>query len=279
MTDSVPIAVHKKRKPIRRKRRANPAPQCPTLRFSPYAWAKLLFLRDLGGTEVGGFGISAEDDPLLIEDVRLIGQQTTVVSVEFDDEAVADFFDEQIDVGLPPERFFRLWLHTHPGDSAEPSSVDEETFERVFGRCDWAVMAILAQEGQTYARLRFNAGPGGKFEIPMRVDYKQPFPAADPDGWRREYQRCVHAMDVWHASQWFDGNGHGWPELDTDDILELLQDGRIDDDEFGSLFAAERVGAARETEEHDGDGDRRGGDRSPGRHPAFGTRCVAPAID
>ena len=29
----------------------------PTLRFSPYAWAKLLFLRDLGETEVGGFGI------------------------------------------------------------------------------------------------------------------------------------------------------------------------------------------------------------------------------
>ena len=55
-----------------------------------------------------GFGISAEDDLLLVEDVRLIGQQTTIVSVEFDDEAVADFFDEQVDAGLLPERFFRL---------------------------------------------------------------------------------------------------------------------------------------------------------------------------
>ena len=32
----------------------------PVLRFSPTAWAKLLFLRDYGETEVGGFGIAAE---------------------------------------------------------------------------------------------------------------------------------------------------------------------------------------------------------------------------
>ncbi len=34
---------------------------CPTLRLSPTAWAKLLFLRDLGETEVGGFGIAAAE--------------------------------------------------------------------------------------------------------------------------------------------------------------------------------------------------------------------------
>ena len=28
------------------------------LRFSPTAWAKLLYLRDFGRTEVGGFGIA-----------------------------------------------------------------------------------------------------------------------------------------------------------------------------------------------------------------------------
>ena len=39
----------------------------PTLRFSPTAWAKLLFLRDADDTEVGGFGISSANDPLLIE--------------------------------------------------------------------------------------------------------------------------------------------------------------------------------------------------------------------
>src|SRR4051812_35743192 len=38
------------------------------LRFSPTAWAKLLFLRDIGDTEVGGFGITPADDLLFVED-------------------------------------------------------------------------------------------------------------------------------------------------------------------------------------------------------------------
>ena len=39
----------------------------PMLRFSPTAWAKLFYLRDLGDTEVGGFGISDPDDLLYVE--------------------------------------------------------------------------------------------------------------------------------------------------------------------------------------------------------------------
>ena len=39
-----------------------PQPQGMTLRFSPTAWAKLLYLRDKSPNEVGGFGISAPDD-------------------------------------------------------------------------------------------------------------------------------------------------------------------------------------------------------------------------
>ena len=249
------------------------------LSFTPYAWAKLLFLRDLGNTEVGGFGVSAEDDLLLVEDVRLIGQRTTLVSVEFDDEAVADYFDAQADAGLRPERFFRLWLHTHPGDSAEPSSVDAETFQRVFGRCDWAVMAILAKGGETYARLRFNAGPGGQIEIPVRIDYARPFAAADPEGWLREYEQCVHSMDVWKEPALPGEDPWGWPELNGTDALDFMNDGSFHDDEFGSLFAAERVGAARETERPDGDGDRRGGDRETSGVAAGGAGCAATAAD
>ena len=127
----------------------------PSLRFSPTAWAKLLFLRDYGPTEVGGFGIAQTQDPLLVTDLQLVTQISTSVSVNFDDAAVADFFDRQVDCGLLPAQFARIWIHTHPGHSAEPSSVDEETFVRVFGQTDWAVMFILAQEGATYARLQF----------------------------------------------------------------------------------------------------------------------------
>ena len=80
----------------------------PALRFSPTAWAKLLFLRDLGDTEVGGFGISAADDLLYVEDIELVRQVCTGVSVAFDDQAVADFFDRQVDQGRRPEMCGRL---------------------------------------------------------------------------------------------------------------------------------------------------------------------------
>ena len=167
------------------------SPARPMLRFTPYAWAKLLFLRDAGQTEVGGFAISAPQDCLLIEDVRLVRQNCTRVSVEFADEAVADFFDEQVDLGRRPEQFARMWVHTHPGDSPHPTRVDEETFARAFGRADWAVMFILARGGPTYARLQFGCGPGASLRIPVHLEYAAPFPASDRQLWQQEYAACV----------------------------------------------------------------------------------------
>lgn len=180
-----------KRKKKPRFRRTNPRRPRPTLRFEPTAWAKLLYLRDLGETEIGGFGLSAAEDPLLIVDVLMVRQRCTVVSVAFDDAAVADLFDRMVDEGVPPTRFARTWLYTHPGDCPLPSFVDEATFDRVFGRTDWSVMGIVARNGATYARLSFHVGPGGSLEIPVAVDWRRPFAAADRDAWRREYATNV----------------------------------------------------------------------------------------
>jgi proteasome lid subunit RPN8/RPN11 len=55
-------------------------------------------MRDRGPTEVGGFGISA-DDLFFVTDLQMVRQRTTSVTVAFDDEAVADFFDRQVDAG------------------------------------------------------------------------------------------------------------------------------------------------------------------------------------
>lgn len=168
----------------------------PILRFSPTAWAKLLYLRDRGPTEVGGFGLSAADDFLFVEDVRLIRQQATDLSVQFDDTAVAEFFDEQVDQDRRPEQFARIWLHTHPGESAQPSGTDEGTFSRCFGRTDWSLMFILACGGQTYARLEFHAGPGGALLLPVTVDYRREFPAADHAAWEQEYLANVQCVEL-----------------------------------------------------------------------------------
>jgi len=146
-----------------------------------------LFLRDAGDTEIGGFGITAADDLLLVEDVRLVAQTCTWVHVAFEDQSVANFFDDQVDAGRRPEQFGRIWVHTHPGNSPQPSSTDEATFTRVFGRSDWAVMFILAQAGQSYARLRFNVGPGNEVILPVEIDYNRPFGRTEFDTWHEEY--------------------------------------------------------------------------------------------
>jgi proteasome lid subunit RPN8/RPN11 len=154
-----------------------------------------LFLRDRGPTEVGAFGIAPAADLLYLEDIRLVEQTCTSVSVAFGDSAVAEFFDDQIDEGRKPEQCGRIWIHTHPGDSAQPSHVDEETFRRVFGPCDWAVMFIIAREGETYCRLQFRAGPSGAFEIPVSLDFESSFAGSDFEAWAGEYETAVRKAE------------------------------------------------------------------------------------
>ena len=168
-------------------------PPFPAIRLTPYAWAKLLYLRDAGPTEIGGFGISAPEEPLLIEEVALVPQTCDWASVLMDDGGVADHFDRQVEQGRQPEEFARVWIHTHPGACPRPSATDEETFTRVFGRCQWSVMLIVAVGGASYARLAFGVGPGGGWEIPVEIDFDRPFPAADHAAWQAEYEATVRS--------------------------------------------------------------------------------------
>jgi len=170
------------------------------LRFSPTAWAKLLYFRDKSDNEVGGFGITEPDDLLCVREFITVKQQVTVVSVKFDDEAVANFFEDQVDLGRKPEQFARVWLHSHPGDSPTPSIIDEETFERVFGNCQWAVLFVVAQDNKTYAKLSFNVGPGGQVLIPVEIDYSQDFGASNRELWKVEYTANIKAAE-WLSSR------------------------------------------------------------------------------
>ena len=91
-----------------RKKRLNmlqSKPRRPKLRFSPTAWAKLLFLRDLGPTEVGAFGITRPDDLLLVDEIQLVHQRCTETFVAFDDVGVGrDIGSYDPDVHSPPRR-------------------------------------------------------------------------------------------------------------------------------------------------------------------------------
>jgi proteasome lid subunit RPN8/RPN11 len=165
------------------------------LRFSPTAWAKLLYFRDKSDNEVGGFGITEPDDLLYVKEFVAVKQEVTAVSVKFDDEAVANFFEDQVDLGRKPEEFARIWLHSHPGDSPEPSFTDDVTFARVFGTCQWAMMFIVAQDNKTYAKLSFNVGPGGRVLIPAEIDYRQSFGPSNQEAWDTEYTANIKATE------------------------------------------------------------------------------------
>ena len=52
-------------------------------------------------------------------------------------------------------------------------------------------MFILAQNGKTSARLRFNIGPRGQILIPVTLDYAAPFPATNRETWEAEYQANI----------------------------------------------------------------------------------------
>jgi proteasome lid subunit RPN8/RPN11 len=166
------------------------------------------------------------EDLLFVNDFVLIEQHCTEVTVAFEDIAVADFLEDQIDRGYRPEQFGRIWIHTHPGDSPQPSSVDVETFERVFGNCDWAVMFIIAQGGKTYAELYWRHGGPAALRMNVEIDYSQPFASSDQETWNAEYRSYVHNQhqlipydfDEWE--EWLSDNIDA-RELPTDSTLQF----------------------------------------------------------
>lgn len=193
------------------------------LRFSPTAWSKLLFMRDIGNTEVGGFAITRPDDLLYVKDFFLPKQTCSYATVVFDDVSIADYTDQMIDEGLMPEQFLRIWIHTHPNISASPSRTDEKTFSRVFGKCEWAVMMIIAQDGEIYCKLRVTGGPlPGDFDIPVGVDFDSyDFPASNLEGWLNEYNGKVEEKSFTHSigPEWYRSKYNripGWDGLADD---------------------------------------------------------------
>lgn len=172
----------------------------PELRFTPYAWAKLCFLRDIGLTEVGGYLVAAADDPMLIEDFQMPKQTCNSAFTKFDPMGIAKLTEQLFDEHIHPSRYCNRWAHTHPANSATPSGVDEDCFIDTFGEMEWAIMFILARGGEIYCRMRYNKGPGFAVYPTTRVDWSVPFPGTDYEGWKAEYGALVNKEEFRSAS-------------------------------------------------------------------------------
>lgn len=149
-----------------------PQTQQPRVRFAPLAWLKLIYLCRKAETEVGLLGLTAEHDHLYVEDLYVPKQSCTAVSTRFDSEDLLDLQERLgIGQGLSCSRFLRVWIHTHPGHSAQPSGKDEETFAQQFADASWALMFILARDGQTYCRIRIGWPPDPVSVIEVPFDW------------------------------------------------------------------------------------------------------------
>jgi len=163
----------------------------PVLRFTPYSWAKLKYLCHVGKTEIAGYGITGTEDPLLVTDFLLIKQECTSASFEFDEKDSNDFIDKMMDLGIPPWACQRILIHTHPGESPDPSQTDEENFDKYFSHPHWAIFFILAKGGKTYCRIRHNVGPGIEVYLKTDIDYSMAFPGSNFEKWEEEYKNNV----------------------------------------------------------------------------------------
>ena len=173
--------------------------QNPILYFTPDTWAKLIYLRDIGETEIGGFGITSTKNRFLITDFALVKQKSSAVTCYFDDNGVGQHFDKYDDKGLQPWQYGRIWIHTHPGSSPSPSTTDEQTFKRWFEDTDYSIMFILARGGDCYCRLKSkNNSLILEQQIEVLIDYDVEFGATNRKEWKKEYKELV-SQNIVHS--------------------------------------------------------------------------------
>lgn len=165
--------------------------------FSGLAWLKLKWFRDKGHSEVSAWAITKKENPLYVTDLKFIKQKNTVAFTKFDDDAIALMCYQLGEEGIEPNNCMRIWVHTHPGNSASPSGHDETQFNDCIGVNDWFVMLILAKDDSTTCRIGMNTSFG---KTSQEINVKHSFSIEDlkdkniPEiikSWEEEYNTNV----------------------------------------------------------------------------------------
>jgi len=154
-----------------------------TLKFTPYARAKLQFICDHYNHEVGAMGLAETADPFLVTDLYIPKQKCSTVFVDMDAADIADnmfmkYCDPEGPHKLKPHQVGRIYIHTHPSGCLNPSQHDENIFAESFGSMPWAMMVILPKGGPLYARIRVSLGNDVnlqmmlKEELTLTTDFK-----------------------------------------------------------------------------------------------------------
>ena len=221
-------------------------PKNPVLSISGILYTKLKYMASQFETEVGYMGII--DDNILL-DAWMPKQECSAASVNFDMEdyqkQVAILTDDPWD--YHPNSLSRIWIHTHPGNSATPSSTDEDTFKDDF-HSDWRIMLIFAAQQDEYCRIATETVTGVKLQqvIPIEVDWDlldhNLINGNEPADWLEEadqkveqqilptrwsYSKKKHIKSSLNSAPYYRGL-----DSDYEQAREMLSDGEITPKEF-----------------------------------------------
>lgn len=149
-----------------------------SIRISPHAYQKVAFFtrKDV---EVGGFAITSPEDPSLILDFVVLPQTSSSCEFDFSPDGMQNYLNEMVDAGISPNNCFRMYIHTHPGNSPQPSSVDNEQFDKLMQDYPWFGMIIFAKDLSTYARVKMTQGCGLEAELDLEIDWDVPCEPVD----------------------------------------------------------------------------------------------------
>lgn len=173
----------------------------PTLTLTPFAWFQWHYFRDLVDTEIGGFALTETEDPLLVTRLCLVAQQCDYVTCELlGDEkgGTLDHLDHWTSAphNLVAGQCTRIWWHTHPKMSANPSGTDEATFRELFSSAPWGIMMILSKTDDVYARLSVSTPTPHQLKLDVSVNWLIP-PMVEPQeaiNWQAQVKELVRPM-------------------------------------------------------------------------------------
>lgn len=172
-----------------------------TLSMSPYAWAKAQYLRDNSDTEIGAFGISSLEYPLLVTDLWVPKQACTKSSIDLDRVSMQEHHERLLGEGYQYGEFDRIWFHTHPnGIGPDPSGTDLDTLAKMSTMFPWCVMLILAAGGRTHCTLSASLGKmKTRHALDVDVDWEELF----DDSWDEGLEQV-------EAPKWAKSSSKSW---------------------------------------------------------------------
>jgi len=107
--------------------------------------------------EVAAYGLCYRNT-LHVYDLFIPKQEGAMAEVDMDPNDLAQFQGDLIARGGHPRDALRVWLHTHPMESPQPSGTDMATWRETFSSYDYAVMGIMGNTGKVYFRIATGLG-------------------------------------------------------------------------------------------------------------------------